>query len=172
MRVCTKTSAKKWQNWTLNKNLSAKCKKRCGSVIDILVLSYAAVNWVTEYGVLVIHRSIKNRYLTQCSRQLWSYEKLHYSDCCLDNDIRDTLPFYCWLMLFDIRSSWAPRSNRSDRKRLVLEEEFCSDGIVSVRVYHIRPLAREILICSFYFAAVLHDLCVEGQRWWCLWSYF
>ena len=171
MRVCPKeTSAKKWQNWALHKNLSARCKKRCGSSLDILVLCYPAVSWVTEYGVLRSHRGIKNRHSTQCSRPLWSYEKLHYSDCCLDNIIWDILlPVYSWWMFFDVWNSWVWRYGRNDRNRLVLVE-FCLDVIISVRVYRVRPLAREILICSFCFAAVLCDLCVQGQRW-CLWSY-
>lgn len=45
-------------------------------------------------------------------------------------------------------------------------EELSSDVIISVRVYHIRTAAREILICFFCFVS----LCNSGwkHKGWCL----
>lgn len=41
-------------------------------------------------------------------------------------------------------------------------EEFSSHVIISVRVYHVRTLAREILICFLCFAVLCNS--VEAQR--------
>lgn len=40
-------------------------------------------------------------------------------------------------------------------------EKFCSDMILQVRVYHVGPVAKTILTCSFYIAVVCDSV---GQR--------
>lgn len=156
VRVCTKeTSAKKRQNWAVNKNLlSVRCKKRHEFPSDVPISCYATESWVSD-SILMIHKRIGTD--TQLNVQdNCGDEKLHYCDHCLDNNIWDTLLLvYCWQMVCDLRSSWAWRSDRKARKSLVLVEEFCSDTIISARVYHTRCLARKIFTCSFYFAAFM-----------------
>lgn len=90
------------------------------------------MSWLTERGVLVIHRSIKNSHLNVQD----DYGAMRHFI------VLTTLGTLFFLFTHDgcfLVSEAAECEDLIEKvERLVLVEEFCSD-VISVRVHHIRP---------------------------------